>query len=55
MSLFLRPTTVDLPRGGMSWEAVSGPCDLCREEQELYRLLDAPDALCRRCFGMWHG
>ena len=46
---------VDLVRGGVSWEARAGSCDLCRHEDDLYRLFDSPDALCRSCFGMWHG
>lgn len=47
--------SADPTRGGLSWEANSGCCNLCRSEAELYRLLDSPDALCEGCFAMWHG
>jgi len=47
--------TLDLARGTVTWEANVGSCDLCRQETDLYRLFNSPDALCRSCFAMWHG
>lgn len=56
MSIHLSgPRIVDLTRGTLTWEASTGCCDLCREDAPLYRLLESVDALCERCFGMWHG
>jgi hypothetical protein len=49
------PRIVDLNRGAVTWEVSATPCDLCRKEADLYRLLNSPDALCRSCFAMWHG
>ena len=49
------PRIVDLARGTVTWEAHVGCCDLCRNETDLYRLFNSPDALCRGCFAMWHG
>lgn len=49
------PSIIDLVRGGLSWEVGEDCCDLCREKAQLYRLLRTTDALCARCFGMWHG
>lgn len=49
------PRVLDLDRGVATWEASTGCCDLCRSESLLYRLLRTRDALCGRCFAMWHG
>ena len=45
---------IDLDRGVSTGEQAQC-CDLCRREDELYRLLSSPDALCASCFAMWHG
>ncbi len=49
------PRIIDLDGGAASADAAGACCDLCRREEELYRLLDSPDALCRSCFAVWHG
>jgi hypothetical protein len=49
------PAVVNLLSGTVTWEAEAGCCDLCRREEDLYRLFNSPDALCRGCFAMWHG
>ena len=45
---------IDLDRAAATEEQALC-CDLCRREEDLYRLLDSPDALCASCFAMWHG
>jgi hypothetical protein len=49
------PRVVDLNRGEAFWQETASRCDLCREQAQLYRLFDSPDALCRSCFATWHG
>lgn len=49
------PRIIDLDRVGPASEASGERCDLCRREEDLYRLFSSPDALCRSCFAMWHG
>jgi hypothetical protein len=49
------PQIIDLDRGIATELPVADCCDLCRAEAPLYRLLQSVDALCERCFGMWHG
>ena len=46
---------VDLTTPSFTWESDGACCDLCRQEAYLFRLLNTTDALCRNCFGMWHG
>jgi hypothetical protein len=51
----VQPSVIDLDRGGYVWEPDGACCDLCRREEELFRLFGSADALCRGCFAMWHG
>jgi hypothetical protein len=49
------PRIIDLDRVASGAETSGDRCDLCRREEDLYRLFSSPDALCRSCFAMWHG
>lgn len=49
------PRVVDLDSGTLTEVPQGDRCDLCRAEAPLFRLLQSADALCERCFGMWHG
>lgn len=46
---------VDLSTPSFTWDSDGACCDLCRQEAYLFRLINTTDALCRNCFGMWHG
>jgi hypothetical protein len=49
------PRIIDLDHVGSGQDVDADRCDLCRREEDLYRLFSSPDALCRSCFAMWHG
>jgi hypothetical protein len=49
------PVIIHLDEAAGSEVPPADCCDLCRTEAPLYRLLLSVDALCERCFAMWHG
>jgi hypothetical protein len=49
------PRVIDLDQRTVREVDLADCCDLCRAKAPLYRLLQSTDALCERCFGMWHG